>query len=186
MIPTYLAAGFFAMLAGIRLGPVMHGDYLALVLSVHAGIAAYLLVIRNPQQRGASSIRTGVAWTSAMLPLSMTTSGKENLTLSILSTAGVAFAVWALWCLGKSFGIAPADRGLVQRGPYQWVRHPMYLGELFSFAMIVIGNPLQWNIVVLGLTAATIFMRIKWEEELITGYGNYANSVRWRLIPYLW
>jgi protein-S-isoprenylcysteine O-methyltransferase Ste14 len=186
MILTYLAAGFFAMLAGIRLGPVMRGDYFALVLSAHAGIAAYLLIVRSPQQRGVSPIRTGAAWTSAMLPLSMVTSGEEHPTLSILSTTGVAFAVWALWCLGRSFGVAPADRGVVQRGPYRWVRHPMYLGELFSFVMIVIGSSSCWNIVVLTITVMTIFMRIRWEEKLIVGYGNYAQSVRWRLVPYLW
>jgi hypothetical protein len=186
MFPAYLAAVFFAMLAGIRLGSVLHGDYLALVLSAHAGIAATLLVIRNPQQRGVSPMRMGVAWASAMLPLSMTTSEDTPLLLSILSSFGVAFAVWALWCLGRSFGVAPADRGLVQRGPFRFVRHPMYLGELFSFTMVAAGTPSWWNIVVLVLTAATILMRIKWEEQLITGYGSYARLVQWRLIPYVW
>ena len=29
-------------------------------------------------------------------------------------------------------------------------------------------------------------MCIKWEEQLIAGYGNYAQAVHWRLIPYMW
>ena len=186
MFPAYLAAWFFAMLAGIRLGSVMRGDYLALVLSAHAGMTAYLLIIRRAETERVPLTRRMIAWGSALLPLSMTTSEDNPLMLSILSSVGVAFAVWALWCLGRSFGVAPADRGLVQRGPYRLVRHPMYLGELFSFAMVATENPSWWNVVVLVLTAATILMRIKWEEELIAGYGSYTQTVHWRLIPYVW
>lgn len=183
---TYLAASFFALLAGIRLTWVLQGDYLALVLSAHAGIASYLLVVRNSENINTSLTRRMIAWGSALLPLFMVTSNEEDLVLSIFSAIGVGFAVWALWCLGRSFGIAPADRGLVQRGPYRLVRHPMYLGELFSFTMVAAGNLSMWNVIVVTLTTITILMRIKWEEQLVIGYGTYARIVKWRLIPYVW
>jgi hypothetical protein len=186
MFLTYLAAGFFAMLAGIRLGPVLHGDYLTLVLAAHAGITAYLLIIRGTETQRVSLTRRMISWESALLPLLMTTSEGKHPMFSILSAIGVGFAVWALWCLGRSFGVAPADRGLVQRGPYRLVRHPMYLGELFSFVMVAAGDLSIWNVIVLTLTTITILMRIKWEEQLIVGYGSYAQIVHWRLIPYVW
>jgi protein-S-isoprenylcysteine O-methyltransferase Ste14 len=186
MFTTYIAAAFFAILAGIRLGLALQGDILALVLAAHAGIAAYLLVVRNPEHVRVSRLRMVLAWMSAFLPLTMSTSSQEHMVFSILSTGGVGFAVWALWYLGRSFGVAPSDRGLVQRGPYRFVRHPMYLGELFSFVVIAAGHPSWWNIVVLALTAITILLRIQWEEGLIAGYSEYTNSVRWRLIPYVW
>jgi protein-S-isoprenylcysteine O-methyltransferase Ste14 len=183
---TLFAALFFALLAGMRLAWVLQGDYLALVLAAHAGIAAYLLVARNSEKQSTSLTRRIIAWGSALLPLFMVTSNEKSLVLSTFSAIGVGFAVWALWRLGRSFGVAPADRGLVQSGPYRFVRHPMYLGELFSFVMVTAGNPSWWNFTVLVLTVATILMRIHYEEELITGYGSYAQTVQWRLIPYVW
>ena len=32
--------------------------------------------------------------------------------------------------LGRSFGLVPANRGIVARGPYLLVRHPIYAGYL--------------------------------------------------------
>ena len=34
--------------------------------------------------------------------------------------------------LGRSFGVAPANRGIVVRGPYSFVRHPIYTGYLIT------------------------------------------------------
>lgn len=44
--------------------------------------------------------------------------------------AGLLIGVAALITLGRSFGVAPADRGLVTRGPYAIVRHPAYTSYL--------------------------------------------------------
>lgn len=43
-----------------------------------------------------------------------------------LQTAGLALCVTSFFALGRSFGFAPADRGLKRRGPYAVVRHPIY------------------------------------------------------------
>ena len=105
------------------------------MLASDAGIAAYLLIIRSTETQRAALTRRGIAWGSALLPLLRVTSKEKNQILSILTSTGVVFTVWALWCLGRSFGVAPADRGLVQCGPNRLVRHTMYLGELCSFVM---------------------------------------------------
>jgi protein-S-isoprenylcysteine O-methyltransferase Ste14 len=43
-----------------------------------------------------------------------------------LQLAGLAVCVMSLLALGRSFGFVAADRGLVTRGPYALVRHPVY------------------------------------------------------------
>ncbi len=44
---------------------------------------------------------------------------------------GVAFAMWARYCIGSNWSSAIAIREsheLVQSGPYRWIRHPIYTG----------------------------------------------------------
>ena len=48
-------------------------------------------------------------------------------------TVGLIIMVIGLASLGRSFGIMPRARGLVQSGLYRWVRHPIYLGEFLAF-----------------------------------------------------
>ena len=84
------------------------------------------------------------------------------------------------------------ERGqtVVATGPYAIVRHPMYAGGLLLF----LGAPLQlgsW----LGLAAALLLIpvlsvRIVMEERTLgaelEGYADYAERVRWCLIPRVW
>jgi len=57
----------------------------------------------------------------------------------LVSVVGYAVAVWSVVCLGRSFALLVSVRTLVRRGPYRYVRHPMYLGYILLFAGILIG-----------------------------------------------
>src|SRR6202023_1383045 len=48
----------------------------------------------------------------------------------VVQLLGLAIAVVSFLALGRSFGFAAADRGLVRRGPYAIVRHPIYASYL--------------------------------------------------------
>ena len=52
---------------------------------------------------------------------------------------GLAICVASFFALGRSFGFAPADRGLRRRGPYSVVRHPIYA----SYFLLQLGYVLQ-------------------------------------------
>lgn len=183
---NWIGAIVFAYLAGIRLRQVWLGDWFLLPLALHAGLAALLLVSRRQSHSSSSWLWNLVAWSSAFLPFAMQTERTAPLIATAVSGLGVCFSVWALCILGKSFGIAPADRGLIIAGPYRWVRHPMYAGELLSWLVMFNINPTVWNWIILSVLLLGVALRMEWEERCISGYSEYSGQTRWRVIPGLW
>lgn len=50
----------------------------------------------------------------------------------VLLICGTCWAVWSLRYLDRSVSVLAQARALVVKGPYRWVRHPLYVGELVS------------------------------------------------------
>lgn len=173
-------------LAGLRLLDAWQNtQIIPALLAAQSGLMAWLLVTRCSQAAEASWPQKLIAWVSALLPLALRIND-ETLVGQVITGLGLLLVLWAMITLGRSFGIAPADRGLVKDGPYRFVRHPMYLGELISLAGAVIGAPSIWNIVLMIVLLLSLLLRIRWEERAVFNYGSYAGRVRWRLIPCVW
>ena len=84
------------------------------------------------------------------------------------------------------------DRGhsVVSTGPYSFIRHPGYAGMfglMLSFPLIV-GS--LWSLVPAGAIMAMLVVRTALEDRMLraelSGYAEYAATVRYRLIPYVW
>jgi protein-S-isoprenylcysteine O-methyltransferase Ste14 len=79
---------------------------------------------------------------------------------------------------------------VADRGPYAWVRHPMYSGVVLYF----VGMPLllgsHWGLAMVPLLIALFAIRTEIEERALRaglpGYADYAARVRYRLVPGLW
>jgi len=79
---------------------------------------------------------------------------------------------------------------VISRGPYAFVRHPMYAGAL----PLLIGIPLAlgswWGLLVLFLFLPALIWRLLDEEKFLaknlSGYVEYQAKVRDRLIPFIW
>jgi protein-S-isoprenylcysteine O-methyltransferase Ste14 len=109
-----------------------------------------------------------------------------GLALIILAAA---FSLISLLAIGSRFGVRPALRDLVTRGPYRFVRHPIYL----SYVVADIGYNLQeWGPVTLLMVAvgwASLMCRIRAEERVIShdaAWPAYTSRVRYRILPGLW
>jgi protein-S-isoprenylcysteine O-methyltransferase Ste14 len=51
----------------------------------------------------------------------------------VMGVTGRLISAWGAFYLGRSFGIFVSVRAVVMRGPYRYVRHPIYLGYLLMF-----------------------------------------------------
>ena len=107
----------------------------------------------------------------------------------VLVVIAAVLSVVSLLSLGRSFGIRPALRGLVTKGPYGFVRHPMYL----SYVISDIGYNLEeWSVGSVLLVLAgwlSLLYRIHAEERVLSqdgAWSAYAARVPFRLLPGLW
>lgn len=106
-----------------------------------------------------------------------------------LQLAGLAFCVISLLALGRSFGFVAADRGLVTRGPYAVVRHPVYTSYLLIQSGYLLQSISLRNVLVMVLASGCNVGRALAEERLLArrpAYRAYLHRVRWRLVPGLW
>lgn len=175
--------------AGIYLDGVLRtGRVIDLGLLMFFTLVAVLFLKRSPAQRSGASWELLLALSGTFLPVVVPRPASGGLrwlgeSIQILSLVGM---VAALTSLGRSFGIAPADRGLRTTGLYRWLRHPLYAAEISFFIGYLVVNPSWRNVIALILSSAIQILRIMREERILAGYATYALQVRWRLIPFVW
>jgi protein-S-isoprenylcysteine O-methyltransferase Ste14 len=168
-----------AVVAGIE-----SPSLLACLAVPHNLILSVLYLVRNEEK---TSNRNGL-WLgliAALLPMTSYSKGIHPAWM-VFSLAGYALMIWSLLRLGKSFGIAPADRGLVTQAPYNVVRHPMYLGELAYRWGLVYSSLTHLSMILFVLLIGIQVARIIMEEKIISGYTEYQSATRWRLLPGIW
>jgi len=103
-----------------------------------------------------------------------------------LLVAGQLVQAGAKFSLRRSFGIAPANRGIKANGLYRFVRHPMYAGYLMSHIAIMTLMPSPVNAALYGIGWIAQIRRLLAEEALLgqdPAYRAYCARVRWRLVP---
>ncbi len=104
----------------------------------------------------------------------------------VIQVVALVWMIASVGALGRSFGIAPADRGLVAAGPYRVVRHPLYLGELIFYAGVCLARPSMSHVALWATLACVQLARLRAEESTIGEYSRYAQAVPWRLVPGIW
>ncbi len=145
-------------------------------------LLAFLYVIRLPKRAGdARPWVIGVSFFgsfsilfAALLPGVPARSGLV-LPAALVSAAGLAYTLWSLSFLQRSFSILPEARGLVTGGPYGLSRHPLYLGEAVAGIGILLPT-LSWpGSLLLALFLLSQYIRIRAEERVLEGeFPEYA------------
>ncbi|AOY88036.1 isoprenylcysteine carboxyl methyltransferase [Marinobacter salinus] len=109
----------------------------------------------------------------------------------ILIAFGYAFAAWAVAENRFFFSVVSiqTERGHVvcDTGPYRFVRHPGYAGNILPLFGIVLALGSVWTLIPAALAAIISVIRTALEDktlqEELPGYRDYVQRVRYRLIP---
>jgi len=85
---------------------------------------------------------------------------------------------------------AARHQRVISSGPYAFVRHPMYSGVMLYFLGIPLLLGSWWGVALAPVFALLFAIRARIEEraliEGLPGYADYAERVRYRLVPGLW
>jgi protein-S-isoprenylcysteine O-methyltransferase Ste14 len=126
-------------------------------------------------------------WTSGF-PLAAQMAGLTGLIL------GQAVFIWAMVSNAYFSQVVriQSKRGhaATTNGPYQYVRHPAYIGAILYEVGLSALLASWWALIASGLMAILLLLRTALEDRTLLaelgGYGDYAYQVRYRLLPGIW
>jgi protein-S-isoprenylcysteine O-methyltransferase Ste14 len=109
----------------------------------------------------------------------------------ILVSLGYAIATWALVENRFFFSTVRIDtaggHAVCDSGPYRLVRHPGYAGNILAPLGMVLALDSVWTLLPAAMVLIIAVIRTALEDQTLRkglpGYRNYAQSVRYRLIP---
>lgn len=154
-------------------------------------VVAYIVRIR-PIERSQGWREIGVPLVGAVLPFTllfspparwMAGSHSGQLIIFWFMTASTSLTLVSMWTLRRSFSITVEARSLVESGPYRWIRHPVYLGEMLSAVAVTFWRFSLVNAILCAAFITVQFWRARMEERklarLLPEYVFFARSRWW-------
>jgi protein-S-isoprenylcysteine O-methyltransferase Ste14 len=187
-----LVCALFTMLS-IRLLAdfVRTGRVTGLLLLASESLVVVLTLLRRRAQFvdrsavAAAVTIVSIAGTPLLRPVSALSPVADSIT-AMISALGLAVVVVGKITLGRSFGLVPANRGVVVRGPYTFVRHPIYTGYLVTHVAFLVAHPSPWNAIIIVVADTALILRALMEERALSAdaaYQGYCQRVGWHLVP---
>lgn len=137
-------------------------------------VVSALFLYRAPAKQESGLPMQIAAIISTFIPLFFTGEGSEPLIAYSMfdyawgiCVAGTLLGIWGFVSLGKSFGISPAVRVKVVRGPYRFMKHPIYVGHVASdFGFLLMAMSAR-NLIVVSVSTAFLIIRARAETKLL-------------------
>lgn len=161
-----------------------------LILASELLIVFFVVFRKHPVWMSLSPVDWFVAAAATSMPLLISPGASEPIAPEGLCSAlicfGICFQISAKIALNRSFSIVPTNRGIKTRGPYAFIRHPIYMGYTITHIGYLLFAPDLWNLSVYSLGFILQIIRIFREERLLIqdkAYQEFSKAVRYRLIP---
>ncbi len=150
------------------------------------------LIRKAPVHRSRGAREIIIPLIGGVLPFALLYSPPHRLILSSMTyvyaifiwmTVATCLTLWGLWTLRRSFSVTVEARELVTGGPYRFVRHPVYLGEMLTAAAVAALRFSWINVALLILFIAIQLYRSRMEEDKLTRvfprYAGFAAGTFW-------
>jgi protein-S-isoprenylcysteine O-methyltransferase Ste14 len=167
------------------------GRVTGLLLLVGESLVVVLTIARRRTKIVDRSVAAAVMTTislagPALLRANDTSPLAPDAMTALVSAVGLSLVVVGKIALGRSFGVVPANRGVVVRGPYTFVRHPIYTGYLVTHLSFLVAHPTPWNASIMLVSDVALILRALMEERVLSAdveYQSYCRRVGWHLVP---
>jgi protein-S-isoprenylcysteine O-methyltransferase Ste14 len=109
-----------------------------------------------------------------------------------LALGGVVLCVWGVRALGPAMTALPeprADAPVATRGPYRWIRHPIYSGVVALGLGVSMARETAAGVVLTVVLAILFDRKARYEERLLAqdpAYADYRQRTRRRFVPYVY
>src|SRR5436190_6459216 len=172
--------------------PALIAAYYLLRTVIVAAFAAFTVRRAAPRRRAREPLALGACALAIAALLAFTPPGSGSapglmLAGDLVAVLGCLWLLASVLALGRCFGVLPDARGLVTRGPYRAVRHPVYLGEITACAGLALAAPSLRNGLVLAVFVGAQLVRMGFEERALRHafpeYAAYAERTP-RLVPW--
>ncbi len=192
LIARAVLAGLYVVLVRGLLGDFLQtGRITGLLLLAAESLVIVFTVARRPAQvvdrSPVSVVATAISAVGPLIVRAAPGAGLlPDLVTTLVSAIGLSITIAGQLALGRSFGIVPANRGIVIAGAYNVVRHPIYTGYLITHLAFAIAHPTAWNALVLTIADVALVFRALREERVLTAdreYENYCQRVAWHVVP---
>lgn len=112
----------------------------------------------------------------------------------VVFVIATAFAFWAVRTnrFFSTFVRIQEERGhhVVTEGPYAYIRHPGYAGAILATLALPLLLGSFWALIPASIGSSLLVLRTFLEDrtlkEELSGYREYADRVRWLLLPGIW
>lgn len=108
------------------------------------------------------------AWLTRPLPVPVRFAIPLLGVAAFLTIAGLGIALWGLSHLRRNFSVFVEVRDVVTTGPYAFVRHPLYLGEITMAAGLLLCGPSLFGVALVTTLATLQLARARMEESRLT------------------
>jgi len=106
--------------------------------------------------------------------------------INFLAIFGIWVAIFARLSLGRNIGLVPAQRKIVTKGMYRYMRHPIYSGYFLCAISWGLSCFSLLNALVIGFGCLMFVIKTLMEESFLSEdpeYAAYMKRVRWRWFP---
>ena len=115
-----------------------------------------------------------------------------SLVADVLVFIGYMTFVWVLMVNSYLSRVVEVEAGqkVVSTGPYAIVRHPMYAGISLMYVATPVALGSFWALIPAVFIVPLLIARIRNEEQVLlrdlSGYAEYTQKVKYRLLPGVW